>query len=86
MSNGIRQLAAEEYIWPKIEKETKEWRQLNDEELHDLYCSPSVVRVIKTRRKRWTGNVAYIEGRSGAYRGNLREKRPFGRPWGRWGG
>jgi hypothetical protein len=34
------------------------WRKLHNEELHNLYCSPSIVRIIKLRRMRWTGNVA----------------------------
>jgi hypothetical protein len=35
-----------------------EWRKLHNEELHDLYCSPTVVRVIKSRTIRWAGHVA----------------------------
>jgi hypothetical protein len=54
-----------------------EWRQLHNEELHDLYCSPTIVRIIKSRGMRWAGHVVRtVEGR-GVYRfwwGNLRER------------
>ena len=43
---------------------TVEWRKLHNEELNDLYFSPNIFRVIKSRRMRWAGNVARIwEGR-----------------------
>jgi hypothetical protein len=62
------------------------WRKLHSEELHDLYCSPDIVRVIKSRRMRWVGHVARMEGR-GAY--NIlvtkhEERKPLGRPRYRW--
>ena len=38
-----------------------EWRRLHNEELHSLYCSPNIVRVIKSRRLRWAGHVARRE-------------------------
>ena len=38
-----------------------EWRKLHNEELNDLYSSPSIVRVIKSRRMRWAGHVARME-------------------------
>ena len=41
---------------------TGEWRKLHIEELNDLYCSPNNVRVIKSRRMRWAGQVARIGG------------------------
>ena len=64
-----------------------EWRRLHNEELNDLYCSPNIVRVIKSRRMRWVGHVARMGEESGAYRvlvGKPEGKRPLGRPRRRW--
>ena len=47
---------------------TGEWRRLHNEELNDLYSSPNIVRVIKSRRMRWTGHVARMGKDRGAYR------------------
>jgi len=57
------------------------------EELNDLYCSPNIVRVIKSRRMRWAGHVARMSEERGVYRVFLRKpegKRPLGRPRRRW--
>jgi hypothetical protein len=43
---------------PKRDEVTGEWRKLHDEELSDMYCSPSIIRIIKSRRMRWAGLVA----------------------------
>ena len=43
---------------PKRDKLTGEWRKIHNEELNDLYCSPNIVWVIKSRRMRWAGHVA----------------------------
>jgi hypothetical protein len=45
---------------PKRDEVTGEWSKLHNEELHDLYCSPTIVRVIKSRRMRWAEHVARI--------------------------
>jgi hypothetical protein len=45
---------------PKRDEVTGGWRKLHNEELHDLYSSPSIVRVIKAKRMRWAGHVARI--------------------------
>jgi len=45
---------------PKRDELTGEWRKLHNEELNDLYSSPIIVRVIKSRRMRWAGHVARI--------------------------
>jgi hypothetical protein len=72
---------------PKRDELTGEWRQLHNEEFNDLYSSPSILRVIKSTRMRWAGNVARMgEGRD-VYRvlvGKPRGKRPLGRPRRRW--
>jgi hypothetical protein len=72
---------------PKREEVTGDWRQLHNEELNDLYCSPNIVRVIKSRRMRWAGHVARMGGNRNAYRnlvGKSEGKRPFGRPRHKW--
>jgi hypothetical protein len=43
---------------PKRDEVRGEWRKLHNEELHDLYSSPSIIRIIKSRRMRWEGHVA----------------------------
>jgi hypothetical protein len=49
---------------PKMDEVKGEWRKLHNEELNDLYCSPNIVRVKKSRRMRWAGHVARMgEGR-----------------------
>ena len=52
---------------PKRDEELREWRRLHSEELHHLYCSPNIIRVIKSRRLRWAGHVACMGERRGAY-------------------
>jgi len=52
----------------KRDEVTGEWRKLHNEEFNDLYCSPNIVRVIKSRRMRWEGNVARMGERRGVYR------------------
>jgi len=53
---------------PKSEAVTEEWRKLRNKELNDLYSSPNIVRVIKSRRMRWAGHVARRGERRGLYR------------------
>jgi hypothetical protein len=60
-----------------------EWRKLHNEELHDLYSSLSIIRMIKSRRVRWVGHVARMGQKKNAYR-LLTGKRPLGRPIHRW--
>jgi hypothetical protein len=49
---------------PKRDEVTCEWRKLHNEELRDLYSSPSIIRIIKSRRMKWAGHVARM-GRRG---------------------
>jgi hypothetical protein len=72
---------------PKREEVTGEWRKLHNEELHDLYSSPSIIRIIRVRRMRWTGHVVQIGEKRNAYRllvGKAEGRRPLGRPRRRW--
>jgi len=67
----------------KRDEVTGEWRKLHSEELNDLYCSPNIVRVVKSRRMRWAAHVARMGERRGVYRvlvGKPEGKRPLGRP------
>ena len=66
---------------------TGEWRRLHKEELNDLYSSPNIVRVIKSRRMRWAGHVARMGEERGVHRVLVRKpkgKRPLGRTRCRW--
>jgi hypothetical protein len=72
---------------PKRDEVTGEWRKLHNEVLHDLYSSPNIVRVIKSRRMRWAGLVSLLGEERGVYRdlvGKPVGKRPLGRPRRRW--
>jgi hypothetical protein len=72
---------------PKRDEVTGGWRKLHNEELHGLYSSPSIVRVIKARRMRWAGHVARMGEVRGAYNilvGRSEGRRPLGRPRRRW--
>jgi len=68
---------------PKRDEVTGEWRKRHNKELNDVYSSPNIVRVIKSRRMRWAGHVARV-GRGEAYTGfswgNLRERDHLGYP------
>jgi hypothetical protein len=72
---------------PKRDEVTGEWRKLHNEERHDLYPSPSIIRIIKSRRMRWARHVSRVGEKRNAYRllvGKPEGKMPLGRPRRRW--
>ena len=72
---------------PRRDEVTGEWRRLHNEELNDLYSSPNIVQVTKSRRMRWAGHVARMGEERGVYRVLVvkpKGRRPLGRPRRRW--
>jgi len=71
----------------KRDEVTGEWRKLHNEKLNDLYLSPNIVRVLKSRRMRWARHVARMGERRGIYRVVVVKpdgKRQLGRPGRKW--
>jgi len=71
----------------KGEEVRGKWRKIHNEKLYGLYCSPSIVRVLKSRRMRWAGHVARVGERRCVCRvlvGKPEGKRSLGRPRRRW--
>jgi hypothetical protein len=72
---------------PRRDEVTGEWRKLHNEELHNLYSSPDIIRQVKSRRMRWAGHVARMgEERklSKVMVGNPEVRRQLGRPRRGW--
>jgi hypothetical protein len=72
---------------PKRDEVTGEWKKLHNEELHNLYSSPNIIRQIKSMRMRWAVHVARMGEERKVYKfllGKSEGKRPLGRPWRRW--
>jgi hypothetical protein len=72
---------------PRRDEVRWEWRRMHKKELNDLYSSPNIVRVIKSRRMRWAGHVARMGDKRGVCRvlvGKPEGKRPLGRPRHKW--
>jgi hypothetical protein len=72
---------------PKRDEVTGDWRKLQIEELHNLYSSPNIIRIIKSRRIRWAGHVARLGEKRNTYKilmGKLQGKRSLRRPRHRW--
>jgi hypothetical protein len=68
---------------PKRDEVTGDWRKLHNDVLHNLYSSLNLIRMIKSRKMRWTGHVARMREKRNAYRilaGKPEGKRPLGRP------
>jgi hypothetical protein len=67
-------MALRSMFGPRRDEVIREWRKLHNEELqHDLYSSPSIIRIMKSKRMKWAGHLA-----------RMGEKRPLGRPSRRW--
>jgi hypothetical protein len=72
---------------PKRDEVKGEWNKLHNKELRDLYSSPSIIRIMRSRRMRWAGHAARMGEKRNVYRllvGKPEEKRPLGRPKHRW--
>jgi hypothetical protein len=72
---------------PKRDEMTGEWRKLHNEELHDLYSSPGIIRIIKSRRMRCADHILRMGEKRNAYRllvGKPEGRRSLGRPRRRW--
>jgi hypothetical protein len=72
---------------PKRDEVMGGWGKLHNEELHDLYSSPSIIRIIKSRRMRWAGHVARLGGSKNEHRfliGKPEGRRSLGRPKCKW--
>jgi hypothetical protein len=72
---------------PKRDEVTGEWSKLHNEELHNLYSCPNIIRQVKSRKMRWAGHVARMGEDRNMFRvliGKLEGKRPLGRPRRRW--
>jgi hypothetical protein len=68
-TEDVCEQGAEMIFGSKRDEVTGEWRKLHNEELHDLYSSPSIIRIIKSRRMRWAGHVARIPAKRETRRG-----------------
>jgi hypothetical protein len=75
------------YVTVLKREEDGSWRKLHNDELHSLYSSPNIVRVMKSRRMKWAEHVACMGEGRGVYRvlfGRPEGRRPLGRPRHRW--
>ena len=86
MASGVRKehglRVSEKKALRKRDCVTGDWRRLHNKELNDLFCSPNVIQMIKSRRMRWAGHVTYKGERRGAYRvllGKPERKKLLGR-------
>jgi hypothetical protein len=73
---------------PRRDEMTGEWRKLHNEELHNLYSFPDIIRQVKSRQMRWPEHVACMGEERKVYKvlvGKPEGRRPLGRPRRRWG-
>jgi hypothetical protein len=59
----VENMVLRKIVCSKRDEITGDWRELHNEELHNLYSAPSIIRIIKSRRMRWAGHVARMERR-----------------------
>jgi hypothetical protein len=81
-----RRVLRETFV-PKMDEVTRGWRKLHSEELHNLYSSTSIIRIIKSRRMRWARHIARMGEKRNEHRLVVRKpkgKRPLGRQRRRW--
>jgi hypothetical protein len=84
---GVREQVLRRIVGPKRDGVMGRWRKLHNGELHNFYPSPSIIRIIKSRRMGWAGQVAWMGEKRKEYRlsvGKAEGKRPIGRPRRRW--
>jgi hypothetical protein len=76
-------MIVESLFGPKGDEVIEDWRKLHNEELHNLYSSPSIIRMIKSKRMRWAGHVVRMGEKLNAYGilvGKPEGKKLLGRP------
>jgi hypothetical protein len=86
-NESLHKISNDNGVGPKWDGATGGWRKLYNEELHNLYSSPSIIRIIKLRRMRWAGHVARMGEKRNVYRLLVRKpegKRPLGTPRRKW--
>jgi hypothetical protein len=84
---GFENMVLRRIFGPRRDEIIGKWRRLHNKELNDLYSSPSMLQVIKSRGMRWAGHVPHMDEERGAYSvlvGKPEGRRPLGKPRRRW--